>query len=95
MTRTEFIARWKTHVAGLALFGHVSEIQDTPIKRAARVLEIPAEAEKLLGMMYDDLKPKETTNAPGSTQQNGQPANAKPGVAGDGQARPAHGRPGP
>ena len=94
MTRTEFIDRWKRHVAGLALFGHVSEIQDTPLKRAARVLEIPAEAEKLLGMMYNDLKPKETTNAPGSTQRNGQ-TNAKPGAAGDGQARPAHGRTGP
>ena len=55
MTQEAFIAKWKTSLAGLALFGVASETKDGPIKRAAYILEIPAQVEGLLKRMYDDL----------------------------------------
>lgn len=58
-TREEFIARWRCHLAGLALFGVASDQQDGPLKRASKVLEIPAQVEKLLGQMYADLATEE------------------------------------
>ena len=57
-TREEFIDRWRKHLAGLALYGTLSEIRDGPLARASKVLEIPAEVERLLGQMFDDLNPK-------------------------------------
>ncbi len=63
MNREAFINRWKKHLAGMALFGTVSERNDGPIVRASKILEIPAEVEKLLGQMWDDLREK-TDNKP-------------------------------
>lgn len=54
-TRDDFVERWKRHIAGMALFGTVSELRDGPMVRAAKILEIPAQVEDLLGKMYDDL----------------------------------------
>lgn len=54
-SREQFIERWKRHIAGMALFGVVSEVRDGPLARAAKVLDLPAEVERLLGLMYDDL----------------------------------------
>lgn len=59
MKRDEFIARWRCHLAGLALCGTASEIRDGPLARASRVLEIPAEVDRLLAQMYADLAPAE------------------------------------
>jgi hypothetical protein len=58
-TKEEFVARWRCHLAGLALFGVASDQQDGPLKRASKVLEIPAQVEKLLGQMYTDLTAEE------------------------------------
>ena len=80
-TKQQFTDRWKKHLAGLALYGVASETHDGILTRAGKVLEIPAEVERLLGMMYDELsatdevmpmngKPKandQRVAAPGST----------------------------
>lgn len=60
-TKQEFIERWKKHVAGMAMFGMASERNDGPLLRASKLFELPAEVEKLLGQMYDDVTavPKE------------------------------------
>lgn len=75
-TRQQFIDLWKRHVAGMALFGVASEIQDGPIVRASKILEIPGEVERLLGRMFDDLtaepaKPIESARP--APLANGQP----------------------
>lgn len=54
-SRQEFQQKWKNYVAGMALFGTVSEIRDGPLVRATKVMDIPAEVERLLGLMYDDV----------------------------------------
>lgn len=59
-TKEEFISRWKCHLAGLALFGVASETKDGPMVRAAKVLEIPGQVERLLGQMYADLTAEES-----------------------------------
>ncbi len=69
MNKDAFIARWKKHMAGLALYGVASETRDGPLARAAKVLDIPAEVESLLGKMYDDVaivskKPETNGHAP-------------------------------
>lgn len=56
-TEDEFVTRWRRHLAGLALYGTVSELRDGPLVRASKVLDIPAEVERLLKQMYADLKP--------------------------------------
>jgi hypothetical protein len=58
-SREDFVNRWKKHLAGLALYGAVSEARDGPMVRASKMFNIPAEVEKLLGQLYDDLAPKE------------------------------------
>jgi hypothetical protein len=57
MTREQFVKRWETLLAGHMLSGLVSETRDGTLARAARVLDIPDEARKLLGRLYDDLIP--------------------------------------
>jgi hypothetical protein len=54
-TREQFIAKFRTHVAAMALFGVVSEAKDGLLARAGKVLEIPAETDKLLIAMYQYL----------------------------------------
>lgn len=58
-TREEFVARWRCHLAGLALFGVASDTRDGAMVRASKVLEIPGQIEKLLGQMYADLTAEE------------------------------------
>jgi len=58
MTKDEFTRRWRHKLAGLALYGAVSDVKDGPMTRAAKVWDIPAEVERLLAMMFDDLTPK-------------------------------------
>lgn len=70
-TKDEWIARWRLQLAGLAMFGVVSDAKDGPLQRAARWMEIPAQVEKLLAQMYADLDPK-----PAHT--NGKPAEPNP-----------------
>lgn len=75
-TREEFVRKWKNHLAGMALYGTVSEMREGPLVRASRALEIPAEVERLLGMMYADMVPDADDPAP--TPRNGlQNANGK------------------
>ena len=57
MTKSEWVNRWKKHVAGMALFGLASEHKDGPISRAVKILEIPGEVEGMLNRMYDELIP--------------------------------------
>lgn len=66
MTRDDFIRRWKCHVAGMALFGYVSDRKDDAQTRAMKIYDIPGEVERLLGKMYDDMAKPEPA-------QNGQP----------------------
>lgn len=54
-TREQFVKRWSRHLAGLALYGLVSELRESTMGRASRALDIPAEVERLLTAMYDDL----------------------------------------
>lgn len=58
-SKNEFVERWKRHLAGLALYGIWHESTQGPLVRAGHALSIPAEVEKLLGLLYDDLAPKE------------------------------------
>jgi len=58
-TRDEFIALWRRHLAGMALYGTVSEMRDGPLVRTTKILDIPAEVENLLGRMFDSLKPED------------------------------------
>lgn len=57
MTREQFIKRWEREMAGWGMFGCVSELRDGPMARATKVFDIPDEARKLLGRLYDDLFP--------------------------------------
>lgn len=59
MTKEQFQKKWRNHLAGLALFGMASEVKDGTLARAARALEIPAEVERILGLMYADLATEE------------------------------------
>jgi hypothetical protein len=61
MTKDEFKARWRYRLAGIALYGSVSEIKDGPLARASKLMEIPAQVEQLLEAMYADLAPKAPT----------------------------------
>lgn len=58
MTKDEFKNRWRYRLAGIALYGAVSELKDGPLVRASKVYEIPAQVEQLLEAMYADLAPK-------------------------------------
>jgi hypothetical protein len=69
MTRDQFVARWKNHLAGMALFGAVSELRDGPLARAAKVMDIPAAVESLLGKMFDDATKDQP--APSGQHANG------------------------
>jgi hypothetical protein len=71
MTLEDFIRRWRTKLAGLALYGAVSDQRDGPLAKAARVYEIPNQVEALLAAMYRDLQPKptETTNGEATRAQ--------------------------
>lgn len=53
--KDDFVARWKFRLAGLALYGACGERNDGPMRKIERVYEIPAEVEKLLSSMYQDL----------------------------------------
>ena len=62
-TKEEFVKRWQYHVLGMVMFGVSSEKNDGPTVRASKVFELPAEVQKLLGQLYDDLQsPKPETN---------------------------------
>lgn len=54
-TREEFLKKWSKYMAGIALYGTCSELRDSPLAKAGKALDIPAEVEDLLGKMYDDL----------------------------------------
>jgi hypothetical protein len=82
MTREQFIERWKRHVAGMALFGVVSELRDGPLTRAGKIMEIPAEVEKLLGQLYDSAQPqKAETNGKPTTPTTSRAATPQEGQA--------------
>jgi hypothetical protein len=76
-SRDEFIRRWRTHLAGLALYGVASEMKDGLLVRAGRVLEIPAEVERLLGLMYDGVLPQRKEATPPVTVSGAQNGGAK------------------
>lgn len=69
-TKQEFTNRWKHKLAGMALYGVASEVNDGPITRAGKIFDVPAEVERLLGMMYDELAATEA-----------EPLNGKPRLA--------------
>lgn len=76
MTRDQFISRWRTQLAGLALYGSVSEIKDGPLARASKILEIPDTVEMVLGKMYDSLHPDQPL--PVKAPQAAVPTNGPP-----------------
>lgn len=77
MTKEQFIARWMQRMAGYMLYGYVSEEKHGPVERTAFVLKIPAEAERLLGLMFDDL----TRAAPPNGQPQGEPPCSIPRIS--------------
>jgi len=74
MTREEFVKRWRCHLAGMALFGVAGETRDGPLLRAKNVLDIPAEVERLLERMYQDLAKEEPARV---LSPNGLPSQQK------------------
>lgn len=58
MTRTAFIDKYKFHLLGMAIYGRASDAKDGPLKKAMMWYEAPAEVERLLSDMFDDLQPK-------------------------------------
>ena len=62
MTKEDFVKRWRHKLAGLALFGVVSETKDGPLKRAANALDIPQTVETLLAELYDDAASGQETS---------------------------------
>ncbi len=80
MSRDDFVRKWRNHLAGLALFGVVSEQRDGPLVRAAKVMDIPAEVDRILGMMHRDLAGEEQPAKPAlgnglAAKRNGVQAN--------------------
>ena len=65
-SKAELKARFRNHLAGLALHGHVSEVRDSTLARGARVLEIPDEVDRLLDAIWEflaaDVAVKENAN---------------------------------
>lgn len=59
MTREEFVNRWKYHVTGMALCGHVNDTNGGPLKRASDAFELPSKVVDMLGKMFDDATQKE------------------------------------
>jgi len=57
MTKDEFRKRWRTKLAAMALFGVVSDTRDNVLHRAAHALDIPANVDSMLDMMYEDMNP--------------------------------------
>jgi hypothetical protein len=70
VTREEFVCRWRNHLAGMALYGAVSELRDGPLMRASRVLDIPSAVESLLGRLYDDATRSEPATRPAQANGN-------------------------
>ena len=60
-TREAFIEQWKCHIAGMALYGSISDKNDGPYTRASKVFDITAEVEKLLAAMYDSIEATDKT----------------------------------
>lgn len=71
MDREAFVKKWRTHIAGMALFGVASDAKDGTMKRAAFALDIPAEVDRVLNLIYSDLAPKI------SPVSNGTPTGAR------------------
>jgi hypothetical protein len=55
VSREAFIKRWAYHLTGMALYGLVASTRHSTLEQATRAHEIPAEVERLLGRMYDEL----------------------------------------
>lgn len=58
MTREQFIKRWEREMAGWGLMAMVNDLREGPMAKAQRVLDIPDDARRLLGRLYDDLFPQ-------------------------------------
>jgi hypothetical protein len=74
MTKDEFRKRWRTKLTAMALFGVVSDVRDGPLQRAGHVLDIPAEVDKMLEQIYEDLASQPAPAKPA----NGQPTGPLP-----------------
>lgn len=57
--KDEFLMAFRYKMAGMAMFGYVSDQRDGPTVRATKVMEIPADVEAFLSQIYDWLKAKE------------------------------------
>ncbi len=56
LSKEAFIEKWRNHIAGLALYGTISDLRDSPMTRATRHMQIPALVEKTLGQMYESIQ---------------------------------------
>ncbi len=57
MSKDDFIRRFRVRMAGWGLYGVHTECVGGPLVRASRALDIPAEAEKFLGELFDAISP--------------------------------------
>ena len=57
MSRDEFVAKWKRVIAGGFLYGYTDERRLGPAAQAEKAMNVGPEVERLLGQMYDSLKP--------------------------------------
>lgn len=58
MTKPEFIAKWRYHLAGIASYGYVSANDSPTLERSKFLFELPNMVESLLSEMYGDANPK-------------------------------------
>lgn len=71
MTREHFVARYRHRWAAMILFMQASEVKEGPLARGARIYDMPAEVDALLGQMWDENKPETT---PPAAVAHGKPA---------------------
>jgi hypothetical protein len=55
LSKEAFIKRWRTHLAGLALYGRINDTKPA-LAKAETALEIPAQVEAVLSAMYEGLQ---------------------------------------
>lgn len=57
MTKPEFIQKYRYSLGGLILFMQSDEVKaEGVLSRTQRIFDMPAQVEKILAQMYDDLK---------------------------------------
>ncbi len=58
LSKEKFVEKWRLHIAALALYGITSDRNDGPFTRAAKIWDIPKQAEDLLRELHESLLPE-------------------------------------